>query len=768
MLAGDRSGVLNIPTGGGKSHLAGRAIDNARRAGAIAIYLCPLRAIAREIHGKWSRDPAFAGATIGLFTGETGIDDGTAPLSPSGCDVVIATPEKFDFWLRQWQHNIVWLARVGLVVADELHTLGEGRRGATLEGVLTRLRAVNPFAATLGLSATLGNPEELAEWLDGKAFVSHERAVPVDWQIATFKASAQAQASKARLVCEVVQEALAGGGQCIVFVMSRPRADALAAALRESGVAAESHHAGHSRTARARVEQAFRDGHTPVIVATPTLAAGVNLPARTVVLADLQRFDRGEWRDLPVNEVLQLAGRAGRPGLDDRAQIILLSAQHNQTAARRYLAGRCEPIGSAWQGALFAEQVMTVIGSGLARTADQAIRTLGRSLHARTNARLAADCIAMIDRMLEAEMLERSEDHLRATSLGRTAVQHQFTPTSVLAVAKLARESAVPQMSVLDWLIVAAALPDFTARPRIPEDRLDAIAESWNGTPSNLRGRPAADLCASLAQSEGREVVAAVAAALALAHWADTGDADEAASIAGMDAHEFDELRKEMVRALAAIAAILHAVAPDDGPLPEEPSPRERVQALSAMVTTGLGARAATLALLDGIGPVLSRRLISAGIEDIEDLAAADSEEISAIDGISARRAADWISAASELIQHGGAYRYAEIQSQAQRIDAGVGGVEVMRWQRAKNLVVERLDEGGWRVSGGAEPHHVRAEEGGYACDCPDAARHQRWCKHEIAVRHLLNDPDVPRFDAPFTPAAGNSLSAIANFRRHP
>ncbi|MEI2421375.1 DEAD/DEAH box helicase, partial [Arthrospira platensis SPKY2] len=102
-----------------------------------AAYLCPLRALAREIGGQWHA--ALLPYRTGVFTGERGLDEeGLLAGSPREADVGIFTAEKFDGYLRAWLTNLDWLAEVDLVVVDELHLLGDDSRGATLEGVLSR------------------------------------------------------------------------------------------------------------------------------------------------------------------------------------------------------------------------------------------------------------------------------------------------------------------------------------------------------------------------------------------------------------------------------------------------------------------------------------------------------------------------------------------------------------------------------------------------------------------------------------------------------
>lgn len=742
-----RNSLLNLPTGSGKTWLAGRAISLAISNGMRAAYLCPLRSIARELAANWSA------LGVAAFTGEMGVDDGSAVTSPRDVAAGIYTAEKFDAYLRAWQSNLDWLAMIDVLVVDELHLLGEGRRGAILEGVITRFRSINPSAAVICLSATLGNVPQLAAWLDAEVVSSSQRMVPLDWRIAPFAANATAQTSKAMIVHAEIERTRSEGGQSIVFTQSRPRTETLAQYLTERGLRVEAHHAGLSRSRRNDAEARFRSGELDAIVATPTLAMGVNLPARTVVLVDLQRYE-GTWTDLSCNEVHQLAGRAGRRGLDDHGEVVLLAPKHNQRAARGYIAGRFEPIHSCWtRGACLHEQILALIGTGITRNAAQTERLIGRSLFASQNRDWTERVRAGVADMLAAGMLREEEGgRLAATRLGRVAVRHQITPRTVLAWQRFACQGE--RATFLDALILVAASTEREGGLRAQLQDLDGLAQALSNEPLAARSEPLAHWTALFGQPSGRELVSGIKTALALRAWTRLGDLGEAAATFEVDEHALDEARMSAVRLLGALRALLAAMREEgeEAQRSEPPDLAERLRALAAMVTTGLDERHATLALIEGIGPKLARKLLAAGVEDIEDLALAEALELFAIDGISQARAARWIEAAGELLAEGGAYRYREVAKLGVTIEAGTQVLDFYRWRRAADLAIAP-GEGAWLVTGGAEPHRVALD--GTHCDCPDAAK-GHLCKHRIAVMRHLGDAAVPNFDGPFLDGATN------------
>ena len=792
VLAGgylDASSVLQLPTGSGKTFLARHAIARVLERGRKAVYLSPIRALARELAASWSG--AFGEHRVGIYTGEAGGDDLADPIPPAEASVLIATPEKLDLYLRSWGEHLRWLAEVDLLVIDELHTLGGGRRGATLEGAVMRLRALNPFVQCLGLSATLGNPQELAQWLGGRAFIDRARLVPQRWHVVTHKSSED----KLSLLTQGVCADVAAGGKSIVFVQARPRAESIAKHLAEAGIAVAAHHAGLSRAARRTAEEGFRTGAISVLVATPTLAVGVNLPARAAHIDDLQRWGGEAFEPLSTNEVWQLAGRAGRKGLDKVGDVTLYSPKWDQRAARRYLSGAFEPVSSALGSseALRVEQLLAAYGSRVALTVAQAARLLDDySFWAREGSPCRVDTLAEVARITEsmaaAEMVTvGDEGAVRATTLGRLASRFMLAPATVLGWARAQDAGLVP--SVADVLLLIVSSADFNARLRADQSEIVALEAQLACEPVRLAGLEP-DVLRRVLPAAARDEAGAVKTALALRAWTRLGELDEAAQALGCEPHDLEEARREAVRmgqALAAVAEVRERrprlAAAEGAPVADdEPTFSQRVSAVVAMVCAGLDDAAATLAQIDGIGPVLARRLRDdAGVADVEDLAVADPSELAArVRGLSAARAARWIDDAAGFVVRGGAHRFREIAGDGSAAARpGVArGLDPSRWARAKALAVRAIEPGArWLVEGGAEPHVVQsqpADDGGagaataieaqrWSCDCADWTG--RLCKHVVAVRAACGDPLIPPLGGEF-PAADMRLDLASRWTR--
>jgi helicase len=168
----DKNLLVCTPTASGKTLVAEFAALNAiYHDQGKAIYVVPLRALANEKAGQFKKD--YPHLKIALSSGD--MDSQDAFLERY--DIIITTPEKFDSLIR---HQTPWLSNVKVVIIDEVHLLNDVSRGPTLEVLITLLRHLLPHLHIIALSATIGNPEELADWLHATLVIDHWRPVRLD------------------------------------------------------------------------------------------------------------------------------------------------------------------------------------------------------------------------------------------------------------------------------------------------------------------------------------------------------------------------------------------------------------------------------------------------------------------------------------------------------------------------------------------------------------------------------------------------------------
>jgi len=169
-LLDKKSVLVCTPTASGKTLIAEMAAARSITSGdGKAIYIVPLKALATEKY----RD--FREKYAGLFRVALAIGDlDSAERRLSEYDLIICTSEKLDALLR---HRAPWLSSVRTLIIDEIHLLNDPGRGPTLEILITIFRQLIPRLQIVGLSATIGNPEELAEWLDAELVIDTWRPV---------------------------------------------------------------------------------------------------------------------------------------------------------------------------------------------------------------------------------------------------------------------------------------------------------------------------------------------------------------------------------------------------------------------------------------------------------------------------------------------------------------------------------------------------------------------------------------------------------------
>lgn len=739
--------VLQMPTGAGKTWLAEQAIDSVLRAGARAIYLTPLRALANELVERWSR--RFEGQDVGVFTGEYGPRQ-TYPVPFDRARLLIMTPERLDACTRHWRSHWGWLPEVSVLVVDELHLLGERHRGPRLEGALMRARRLNPFLQVIGLSATLGNRAELAEWLGGVHYESSWKPIPIEWRCARYRRATD----KPQILREEVQRCISAGGQSLVFVQSRRRAEALSAELRDAGIAAGHHHAGLDSPERRRLEGEFRAGGLRALVSTGTLEMGLNLPARQVVLYDLQSFDGNDFVPLSVNTVWQRAGRAGRRDLDTRGEVVLIAPSWDR-CADRYASGQFEKITSCLGDVRsLAEQVLAEVSSGLARTRAQLARNLQQSLAAHQQRLPVLDRV--VGEMLDSGMLVEVQDDgprasaLKAARLGRIAVRQMLAPATVVTLAQSLQSEDAEGLTFLDLLLLCARTDD--CEPLIPVDfeELDELGGRLSSELSTLLSGNHREIQDRFGLT-GRRLLAVLNTALVARAWTRVGQADSVADAFGCYAFEVRRLAESLERILTAAVAVVTPPRQQEcevsDPTPEIPSDdgpnlAGRVRALAAMVAHGVDEQAVTLTFIDGIGGTLARRLRDIGITDIEELAQTEAEELAKVRGVSAARAARWIVEATKKLKSHSAFSFRESgRTNATSSEVWGSSIDPYRLRRALDLDVCRRGDG-FAVSGGLEPHRVMRRGETLSCDCADFAKGQI-CKHVLAVRLQLKDTEL-------------------------
>ncbi|HLD69877.1 MAG TPA: DEAD/DEAH box helicase, partial [Candidatus Omnitrophota bacterium] len=382
-----RNLLLSVPTAAGKTLMAELCMlksilhNNGR-----CLYIAPLKALASEKYEDFKNKYEKLGVKVGIATGD--LDSPNKFLNRY--QILIATAEKVDSLLRS---RAKWLIdALSVVVLDEIHFINDGERGPTLEILTARIKQLNPSVQFLALSATVHNAAELAGWLKADFVSSRFRPIPLKEGV-FYNDQIHFDNDGIRLIREnavddlskLTLDTLRGKGQVLIFVNSRRSAQAAGRQICESvsvtltpeerkslavvskeiaGNAADStkvcrkladcvihgtafHHAGLKPRQRKLIEDSFKKNLIKAICSTPTLAAGVNLPARRAIIRDCKRYESGLGQVyIPASEYKQCAGRAGRPQYDDYGEAVLIAKtpSETQTLFERYIHAEPEAV----------------------------------------------------------------------------------------------------------------------------------------------------------------------------------------------------------------------------------------------------------------------------------------------------------------------------------------------------------------------------------------------------------------------------------------
>lgn len=514
-----RNLVAAIPTASGKS-LIGYipALQTIVERHRKVLYIVPLKALASEKKDDFDR---FSDLRIRTHLSTGDLDSEDRGLEDA--DIVVATSEKADSMIR---HGSRWIRDVGLVIADEIHMIHEPGRGPTLEVALTKLMRRNRDLQIIALSATISNADDLAEWLHADLVRSDWRPIPLkegvflDDSITFNDRSTRDVPKSGDAVWGLVRQAVEDGGQSLVFVNSRRSTEALAVkfskemgkiAGRELSRAEEDilegdadstatgrklascikcgmafHNAGLTYRQRRYVEDGFRAGLIKCIVATPTLAAGINLPARRVVVRDTTRFESNSGNTpIPVMDVKQMCGRAGRPGYDPYGEAVLIAKNERdfEHLMEDYVEHDTERLTSKlFNDKVLRSHILGLIATDDADSEESIVAFLRETFFGTVSQLFGIESVVgnVVDFLEKEKMVAREGDMIRILPFGKRVSDLYIDPMS----ASILRDAVMKiddDTEVMPILIAAAMTPDVMGMypKKCDEARLDAVFDEY-------------------------------------------------------------------------------------------------------------------------------------------------------------------------------------------------------------------------------------------------------------------------------------------------
>ena len=660
--------VLASPTASGKTLVAELCIlQHILEHRGKTIYLAPLRALASEKFKEFQRYSAIKKPNgdyvrAGISTGDY---DSSDPWL-GRYDIILCTNEKADSLLR---HKAPWMSELTLVVADEVHLLTEQNRGPTLEVVLTRLTEINPNIQVLALSATVRNAEEVGSWLKAGSVTTDWRPVPLkegiyhDNQV-QFRdgASREIVSGTKTPSLDIALDVLSTGGQALIFTetrrsavemgrkasvavksrLSKPEERALStiaerilsagektrlseALAMQVAAGAGFHHAGLAGIHRGIVEDAFREGRIKVLAATPTLAAGVNLPARAVVISSYERYEAGYGRyPISVLEYKQFCGRAGRPKYDNFGEALLIARNPDESEwlMENYVLAQPEKLWSKLAAErVLRPHVLSTIAAGYAHSEDGLYGFFARTFYAHQyGPRLIKTKIGDILRFLfKEEMVLMEGKDLSATKFGKRVSELYIDPMSAV-ILRDGLYNRAKKMTDLSILHLISKTPDLAPRPR-PRggevDKLGLLAEQR----SDEFTYPIPTQFEDPVSYE--EFLGELKAAQVLSDWIDERTEDQILETRKVEPGDLLRLVQGSEWLILATQELGRLFGHRDLLAP--------LEMLKVRLAKGVRPELVKLTTLEGVGRVRARMLYDAGLKSIDDIKERSLEQLMSI-----------------------------------------------------------------------------------------------------------------------------------------
>ncbi|MHA1979252.1 MAG: DEAD/DEAH box helicase [Candidatus Hodarchaeales archaeon] len=662
---------MSIPTAAGKTLLAEiAALQHVTENHSKVVYLCPLRALASEKYRNFKRFQDL-GVRVAITSGDYDSKDHYLPRY----DIIVSTNEKFDALLR---HQVSWIEEVSLVIVDECHLLNDQHRGPTLEILLARLLLRNTHLQIVALSATVGNSDELAEWLKAELVKSDWRPVPLkegvyydtyvtysDYttrevpykkkeplinlaldsfhsqeQLLIFNPSRKSAVTTASKIGDHLEpllglhdkKKLTEKAKALTTNLSDPLSKQLETCMRK-GVAF--HHAGLNSNQRTIIEDSFKEGIIKILCATPTLASGINVPAKKVIISSVYRYsvEQGSYPIMTL-EYKQMGGRAGRPQYDTEGEAILIAKKpHNvQWLMDRYILKSPEAVYSklAAMPAL-RRSILGLIASKVIHDLEELLQFFEKTFYGfQYEAVLLEGKIReVVDMLIVSEMIDplNARESLRATHYGVRVSQLYLDPETAANIAeglKAVIKKETPKIHPVALFDLLVGTPDMVtlmsarANQAVTEKRFDKFASRL------ITLAPLKD------DIEYDFRIRDFHTALFLWDWVNELPIEKLIlryKIGAGDVHRVTDTGTWLTAAISEIASIF-----------AKNNPRflfltKKAESLSERVKYGIKSDAVSLTNIRGIGRKRARLLLDHGIRNTTQLAEVDQTKLANIPG---------------------------------------------------------------------------------------------------------------------------------------
>jgi len=483
----DKNLVIGANTSAGKTICAEILMDHvlAQKTHNRVLYASPLKSLTQEKYSDWQK--RFPNEEITILTGDYVLsEEMKSKLSKSR--IIVLTSEMLDSRTRRMQtEKNFWLQEIGLVIVDESHILSTSR-GHAVEAGIMRFTKLNPKARICFLSATMPNVGELADWLsdlNGKpSSMVFSTWRPVVLQM-HYEEYSPVMGAYGRVHYGATQDKKRGlavklamakpDEKFLIFVHDKGTGRQIVKQLEMEKEAAIFHNADLDLAERLEIEESFkkREGGLRVMVSTSTTAWGVNMPARNVVIVGVHRG----LSEVDQLDIIQMAGRAGRYGIDDEGHVFLIIPD-GTTESWKEIFANPRPVTSVLnQRTILAFHVLAEIMNLEIKDVRSLFAWFSRSLAGKQKLTPfeKEDAEALLRELLQMEMIgARDPEQLLfpfITNLGKVSAWLYFSPYDIFAWYSNFKQIAEKQL-FHDDLALAWAVADIPSRDMgyVPRD----------------------------------------------------------------------------------------------------------------------------------------------------------------------------------------------------------------------------------------------------------------------------------------------------------
>lgn len=430
---GDNNVVIEARTSTGKTIMGELFMWPVLAGGQKVIYTSPLKALTREKWDSWTKK--FVGYRVAMITGDYKLTDKRI-RELNEADIILCTSEMLDHRTRNAaSEKSEWLMKAGLLIVDEVQLIGMKDRGDKLEAGLMRFTHINPGCKMILLSGTMPNSSQIAGWvkgLNGKVTIlirSGWRPIKLNMVYETYDDRQGYYAAKDNLFAGIMREVKRHDkDKILIFVHSKTDGRRIMGMLEETGYVVEFHNADLDTDDRVNIEDSFKSrdqGSVRIIIATSTLAYGLNLPARIVIITGMHRG----IEEVSELDIIQMCGRSGRMGIDTEGDAIILLPETQSDYLRNKIENPGDIISQINNPLIAGFHIIGEVVNKSVQTREDVYKWYSRSLAARQDMNISKEYVdKLVDYLIKNNAIREVDGRLVETELGKACTYFYLRP----------------------------------------------------------------------------------------------------------------------------------------------------------------------------------------------------------------------------------------------------------------------------------------------------------------------------------------------------